>query len=53
MAAWSVLFRLQGAGGNRSFQRSLIEKDNLQFGEVWSARGALRLGLGLGLGDFL
>ena len=38
MGAWSVFFRVQGAGGNHSFQRSLIEKENFEFVESRSAR---------------
>ena len=46
MGDCAVFFRVGGAGGsvNRSFQRSLIEKENsphyLEFGEFWSARPA-------------
>ena len=40
-----MLFRVRGAAGNRIFQRmrmrSLIETENLEFGEFWSDRGAL------------
>ena len=41
MGGWSVFFVHKVLEETAVFQRSLIEKENLEFGEFWSDRGAL------------